>query len=412
MWRIKTYQSAYDITIGFLAIIIILAPKLIAIGLIGLLILVSIGVRKKELEFKLDKLSIALLALYVLYVFYALFTRHSAEAFGYFEKKLSLVVFPLLLSFRLKQAIDYKRAIYLFLFAVLILLVTSVIHSIQCFMQDGGVGCFLASIFSYQHHPTYTAVFFFFAMAVLIYSKTKQVIQAWIMYLGLALLFLASLMCLSLSGLLILMACLGVLILLQIRRFAGKGWMYISIVIIPFLLYGLILSIPQLEGEWTNATWYAREYAKNPTGFFKGKDYPLSGTEVRLAMWTASTDVFVQFPFGVGTGNVDEVLGAKLRGMNMPVLASQNYNPHNQYLQTGVEIGVLGVIVLLYICIGSIRQGLKSRNWLLVAIAANLSINMLFESMLQRQSGIVFYCFIICLLTNLPGKESPKMIEK
>ena len=98
MWRIKTYQSAYDITIGFLAIIIILAPKLIAIGLIGLLILVSIGVRKKELEFKLDKLSIALLALYVLYVFYALFTRHSTEAFGYFEKKLSLVLVDIVSS--------------------------------------------------------------------------------------------------------------------------------------------------------------------------------------------------------------------------------------------------------------------------------------------------------------------------
>jgi len=411
VWRIKTYHAGYDVTLGCLAAIIVLAPKLIALGLIGLLVMVVIGMRKKLLQFKLDKVAIVLVALYLLYVIYALFTRHSNEAFGYFEKKLSLIVFPILLSFRLKQRILFKRAVYLFLIAVFILLFSSIVHSTQCYLHGGGFSCFLASIFSYQHHPTYTAVFLYFAMAVLIYGKIKHFIRAWIMYVGIAILFIASLMCLSLSGLLILLASVGLLALLLIRRLIGARWMYISILFMPILLYGIIISVPQLEGEWTNATWYANEFAKNPTGFFKGKDYPFSGTEVRLAMWTASSDVLMQYPLGVGTGNVDEVLSGKLRGMNLPNLAAQNYNPHNQYLQTGVEIGLIGIVLLCFICFASIVKGIRAKNWLLVAISANLAINMLFESMLQRQSGIVFYCFIICLLINQVQNPSQQLAE-
>jgi hypothetical protein len=34
-----------------------------------------------------------------------------------------------------------------------------------------------------------------------------------------------------------------------------------------------------------------------------------------------------------------------------------------------------------------------------MAVVASLVVNSLFESMLQRQSGIVFYAFWMCLLT-------------
>jgi O-antigen ligase len=107
----------------------------------------------------------------------------------------------------------------------------------------------------------------------------------------------------------------------------------------------------------------------------------------------------MQYPLGVGTGNVDEVLGSKLRSMHLPNLAKQNYNPHNQYLQTGVEIGIVGLLLLIGMVLYLIRKGWRQRNWLILAITANFAINMLFESMLQRQSGIVFYAFILLLLS-------------
>ena len=108
-----------------------------------------------------------------------------------------------------------------------------------------------------------------------------------------------------------------------------------------------------------------------------------------------------KYPFGIGTGNVDEVLTYHLTEMDQRELAKQELNPHNQYLQTGIEIGWFGIFILLMITVYGTLKAIQNRNWLLVLILCNLSFNMLFEFMLQRQSGIVFYTFVILILANI-----------
>jgi hypothetical protein len=44
------------------------------------------------------------------------------------------------------------------------------------------------------------------------------------------------------------------------------------------------------------------------------------------------------------------------------------------------------------------KIGWNSKNWMLLILSASLAFNGLFESMLQRQSGIVFYSFWSVLL--------------
>ena len=105
-----------------------------------------------------------------------------------------------------------------------------------------------------------------------------------------------------------------------------------------------------------------------------------------------------KYPFGVGTGNVDEVLTNNLITLNQKELAKQEYNPHNQFLQTGIEIGWIGLLLLIAIVVVGIFYAFKFKNWLLLLIISNFAFNSLFESMLQRQSGIVVYTFLICAL--------------
>ena len=87
------------------------------------------------------------------------------------------------------------------------------------------------------------------------------------------------------------------------------------------------------------------------------------------------------------------------------------YNPHNQYLQTGLEIGVLGMVILLFIVGYGIVKGYKTRNWLLLLLATCLAYNCLFESMLQRQSGIVFFTFWLVILSIYSLKNEHKEIS-
>lgn len=120
--------------------------------------------------------------------------------------------------------------------------------------------------------------------------------------------------------------------------------------------------------------------------------------ELAVRLKAASYHTFCAHPFGVGTGNVDEYLSKELVKLKQKELIHHNYNPHNQFLQTAVEIGFFGLLVLFSIVFFGLYYGFKYRNWLLIIIIGSLFFNCLFESMLQRQSGIVFYCFWICLL--------------
>jgi O-antigen ligase len=130
-----------------------------------------------------------------------------------------------------------------------------------------------------------------------------------------------------------------------------------------------------------------------------------TGNEVRLVMWTVTLEEIAKHPLGVGTGNVDAHLSQRLKQYGQLDLAKQDehdaiqYNPHNQFLQTGLEIGLFGLFVLLFFIVQTWRLARTYKSYLLMAVVASLVVNSLFESMLQRQSGIVFYAFWICLLT-------------
>ena len=88
-------------------------------------------------------------------------------------------------------------------------------------------------------------------------------------------------------------------------------------------------------------------------------------------------------------------------------LADKELNPHNQFLQTGVEIGIIGLLLLVALIFVGTSIARTNRSGLLLLVISALAFNSLFESMLQRQSGIVFFTFWICLLMirNKPIRE-------
>ena len=56
-------------------------------------------------------------------------------------------------------------------------------------------------------------------------------------------------------------------------------------------------------------------------------------------------------------------------------------------------------LLLFIILIGSLLKfAFINRNYLILILVTSLIFNSLFESMLQRHSGIVFYCFWITLI--------------
>jgi hypothetical protein len=52
-------------------------------------------------------------------------------------------------------------------------------------------------------------------------------------------------------------------------------------------------------------------------------------------------------PFGVGSGNVDIYLGKNIRSKGNSTFADNQYNQHNQFSQTQLEIRIFGLIISL-----------------------------------------------------------------
>ncbi len=400
----STLKNWYSVYLGIFLMLLIIAPKLTAILFVLFVPLAIVGVKKQFFKFSLKPISILFFSIYLFYLFYCLFTRHNDIALKYLEYKLSFILFPLLFSFVPKQKINIQFLIIGFLIACLYLIGFGLIHSVQLYQTTNlGITSFLVSYFSFTHHPSYASAYYFVALFLVWYAFKMKFnwMKIWLA-LPLSFLFiLATGLCLSLAGMLFLIFALAVFVLILIYKKWGKLPAIILTFASPVILFFIIESNPYSRGEYEGAKKLAIEYFKDPKAFIEQKKYPMSGTESRLVMWTASSIAFKDFPFGVGTGNVDEVLTAYLNKLDQKELGKLQFNPHNQYLQTGIEIGWLGLFVLIATLFYCLFIAKKYSNWLLMILVCNLLFNMLFESMLQRQSGIMFYVFGICLLMML-----------
>jgi O-antigen ligase len=155
-----------------------------------------------------------------------------------------------------------------------------------------------------------------------------------------------------------------------------------------------------------------KTYISNPKKILSKKESEITGNDSRLIMWTVTSEEIAKHPFGVGTGDVDYYLNKRLQSYNLKEFATRNYNPHNQFLQITLEIGVFSLITFLLFFYFTMQFAIQNKNWILLILIINLFFNSLFESMLQRQSGIVFYVFFIVVLiaSNINKKQNLKEI--
>jgi O-antigen ligase len=398
------YIQLLSIYLGLVAFGVVVLPKMTGLFLLGLIIIVVYGFIKKELIFQLNKLGSLFILMYLAFLIGTIFTHNTPLALRYVENKLSYVLFPLLFSFKPKEELKLNWSFIGFVSGTLLITLIGLFQGIYCYLGPTGSSvCVFASSVSPFIHPTYLSVYLMISIGIVLKGwkeKWQYYNPKWIIpFLVFAILMHGLL--LSLSGILFLFIVIGFYCLYRLKKSVNKLIFYASVLVLPLIGYFSITNIPQIEGEWYNAKWYADEYLKSPDAFVKSRVYPMSGTEVRIVMWTAAVKAIQKHPLGVGTGNVDEYLAKELNLLNQKELAKEELNPHNQFFQTTLEIGVFGILILLSIIGYGFYTAFKENDYLLMLIVGSLFFNSLFESMLQRHSGIVIYTFWICLLSIL-----------
>lgn len=417
MLNVFTYDKLYHNSLALLMLILCCIPKLIGLGVVILFIVVLIGWIKKELFWKITPLNYILVGLYLLYLLGITSTNHSEDAWAYAENKISFLLFPLIFSFRPQFKINLLPVLLGLSLGIILISFYGIINAMNLIYQNGWDLNFLVSVnISPIHHPTYFSFFIIAAVSGLWLLNFKNEFPYSIKWLFAFTMFcgLVFILCLSLAAIIFLFIMLFSIGIITVKRRFGIKWAAIVTIILPITFYSASQFIPRIKFEINNGITATGLFLTNPIQYVKNKPGDKTGNEVRLVMWAATILEIKDHPLGVGTGNVDEHLSSRLRDLGQLTLSKQDdkghirYNPHNQFLQTALEIGLFGLIFLLTYIFGLLRLAWKHKDAFLAVIVGGLFFNSLFESILQRQSGIVFFSFLLSLLAMVDALRNNK----
>ncbi|MFN4951311.1 MAG: O-antigen ligase family protein [Flavobacteriales bacterium] len=392
------------------ALMLLLAGWMLLPGLTGLfcllfLVIVITGIVKKELTFKFNIILLGVSLFLPFYSLYAMNAIDPQEAMFGIEKKLSFVLFPLVFSFVPTFYLNKRFLENGFLISLFLMLFLCYLGAFFNYEEHNYDAAYLfSSHFSgLFHHPTYVSVFCALGIFVLFKRWEAPMTMREHLFSAVGILFLlyTHVQLESLSGLLfavLLMACL-----VGYWLFKKQGWT----VLIGVFTLGMLVSylgiyfIPSLRSNVFDSVSFVSNYVKDPYAYTHLPRGEIRGNDARLILWTASAAILREHPNGVGVGNLPTTMEAKLLEYGQVNLAKEHLNPHNQFFHTAVETGWIGLLWLLGLLISMLWYGWKNKQGILILVVCAFAFNSLFESMLERQSGIVFWLLWSCLFIGI-----------
>lgn len=364
----------------------------------------------------LSKYFILLLAFFALHLIGLLYTKNIDEGLFNVQKKLSLLIIPLVfftnnsLTTRKKNFI-LKSFIYANLVASIICIIVAIYRSFHN-SENGDFNAavwsfannwpFLKLLFSSYSYFNYTwlSVFMhpgYFSMYVLLslYILYSRLISKWgflslvkrMINIFVACFFLLMIILLESRAAII---ALSVIILFELFYYItrpGKIKLKLTLVILLLLITSIIY----------NST----RFTPVREGIEKFSYEELRKGNLRLIIWERSVQIIKDnLLFGVGTGDSMESI-MKYDDEIVKATEGKDYNAHNEFLEITLKLGLMGGILLLIILIlPFFNKNNYIENRILLAFLAIIIVNFFFESMLNRLNGVVFFSFFYCLLVR------------
>lgn len=378
--------------------------------LLGISLLVD-AIRFRQFHWKMKSVPmVSLLLMYALLCIGYVKTTHADAASTELVIKLSFFVFPLFLCFvpRLSKEVVHK-AFDNFIYGALLFAPLAIGIGLWKSLATGDWGYLTYQELGLYFHPTYIATYEAWAFFMLALKWWKG---EWL-FGRLTLHALAMLVVLIFVGLLASKAgfiAIAIAIgfaawygvkcsagMLRSAAFAiGSIAIFVSTILLtPASLARLDAALP--------ATHQAQE--GNLSNVFDPANLPgaHSSSGLRLVTWETSWQLLKANPLGVGTGNSTPRLVEAYKAKGEDYAAFRELNSHNQFLQSGVELGWLGVLVwMLFLGVGS-WQSMQRGQPVMLLFYTLLGMNFLFESFMEVQAGIIFTAFVVWLEAAAPS---------
>ena len=353
-----------------------------------------------------------LLGFYVIHIISLEYSVNWEYARADLMTKFSYVVFPLvalLVSIRLDLILKGIR------WGLIIASAFSMGFSLVfAFIIEGGFSgdAFKANVYGLNMHPSYLALIFIVSTAF-IWSEKMNFKGALFLKIAYTVLMIISLFYLRSLGAFVCVA--GIICVLPIwkaLKSENRKW-YLLIPLYLLCFFIAIKASPKIENDINTSLSTLSIWKQSPEQFLLENKNNMESNTVRLVTWTLSSRIVAEYPFGVGIGDVKDVLKKRYRSYGYTYYAHYELNPHNQFLQSGIAIGWIGVILLLSLLLLMLFYSFRVHHLPLFIAALCILISSLFESILERQVGVILtsilLMYLVLFLQNYRTGEKPKV---
>lgn len=345
--------------------------------------------------------------LFFMYLVGLLFTTNFDYGGSDIETRMSFLLFPLLFgTTKRKTPFPIRKIILALTVGCLATIGLCYYHANQCFNEFGYVECYEGVRLAFNMHPTYMAIYMILAFTFLCIAYLKSTIgSGWkigvILITGVLLFMVYRLYSLGpWIGFFGMLVMLGLAIAIYRKKIKLAVLTLLGTIVLAVIA---VQNFSFLKADYLTVTSSIQSYWDNPKAYMDEHKEYVNSVDSRMIIWLTSLKFITEHPMGVGTGDMRDELLNYYRKNGMDVYAERELNPHCQYLQTTIAIGIFPALFLIFSLGYYFWLGLKHRSFYLMALIVLFAVTSLFESVLERQWGIVFFMFFLSLfLCDLP----------
>jgi len=357
-----------------------------------------------------NRLVVGVVMLWLFFAFSLTYTSNLRYGLNDIFQKISMVFLPLvLIPIARKPGNKSSLVKNSFLFGILVsslffiaraFVNSTLITPVGIFFKPNPVGVPWENYFFYErfvspHHPTYYSMYLALGI-VFIAEKIKHLSRLKVkVYFYLFWLYLLVVTYFTSSKIgIVLSIIISFLLLVWVLKRKGK------IVITTFFAIFIVLGVFLIHNNYR-----LRSSINNVAKYLNGSrvdDEIAKQGLVRFEIWRVFPKVFDDnsLLFGTGIGDVKKELVAVYDKNNIKYARDVQLNAHNQYIQTLVSVGVIGLGILLSILGYAFWLAYRKRDMVLFLFLIIISVNFMFESVLERVFGVIFFVFFLLFLSS------------
>ncbi len=346
---------------------------------------------------------------FLLHVFGMFYSSNIHYGFLDLQTKLTFLLFPLVLSGMLFNESLFKKIKNYFIIICSITFIILLITSLYQYIQSSDSGSFFYIKLSHGYHPTYLSIYFCLALLFVLEKIFKYPSEYPLLILIFLSLFLF-------TGILFLSARTSTIVtifcivffpifILGKKLFTNRNWfLHGLIVLISTSMFFGFLHLNNRFNQVEEAIVASESSIPADT---ITQEAPNS-TNIRFHLWENAVQLIGRNPlFGVGTGDIKEELVSIYTENNYEYGIKERISPHNQFLHTGVILGITGMVLLAIYFFYPLYFSFKEKDWLYFFFLIIILLNAMTESILERQAGILFFtAFNTCFYLRLRFRNS------